>query len=111
MNHLEYLQWHRQELNRIDGAYQEARKLGQNEKAKEIMDELYGVCFNHYQLMVKFRRTTKEILGKSKDPRVKQQLGEFERIMDVHNGQYSQMLHRYLSGILKFKALSDKDKK
>lgn len=96
MSILEYRQWYHGKIDRIRTLYHEASKLGQDKRAKEFVDELYELGFNHYQRMIKVMGVVKERIEREKNPGLRKILIEIEGDLSSSSEKYSEVLNRFV---------------
>lgn len=73
--------WKRREEQKT--LYTEAMKLGQEDRALDILDQTYETYFEFYNTVNNFKRNLQETLDRQADPRSKKFLEEFIDILDM----------------------------
>ena len=97
----EYFQRFHEEVDRNRTLFNEARALGQDARAKELIDELYELAFNHYQQMSEFRNHVQEKMAEHQNnPEVMKILSNLDQILGSYKQDSSAVLDKFVSETL-----------
>jgi hypothetical protein len=94
----EYFQQFHEGLDRIRTLYHEARKSGQDNRARELVDELHECGFNHYRFICQQIRIVEQMMKKQTDPKVKELLGGFRENLRSHAENLAKSLDKLILG-------------
>ncbi|MBI2005419.1 MAG: hypothetical protein HYS80_01505 [Candidatus Aenigmarchaeota archaeon] len=102
MSMREYFERYHGEVDRIRTLYHEARRLGQDERVKELADELHNFAFNHYQLTCKQVEIIEKMMKTQTDPRLLKVMEGFRDDLSHTAGQQAQTLDKFVFDFLRF---------
>lgn len=90
-----YQKFH-EEINRIRTLYRQARYLGQDERADELIDEMKGLIFNRYSFTVRLAELVKERAEREENPRIKELLESLVESSCFFAGEYARLLNQFI---------------
>ena len=99
---MEGIVWSHDEIIRIKTLYHEARESGQDERAEELVDELYELSFDRYQKTLVSISYINDIIKKQPSPEIRKVLGNLRGCLIASAEEVSKSLNKFFFGCIRY---------